>query len=94
MNSRNFDRTFSIMKFIFIIVFLSVIGGALFRGFLIYTNFSNGNPVYEVKVPDYNDGYTTYLTTEYVEENGCVTFVDEFKFQQKLCNNYNITRWK
>ena len=90
----NFDRTFNVFKFLFIGVFILAIGGVIFRGSLIYSNFKSGKAIYEIKVPDYNGGYTTYLTTEYVEENGCVKFVDEFKFQQQLCNNYNITRWK
>ena len=74
-------------------IFVLMIGSFLFRGGLIYNNFKEGKQLYEIKVPTYDGNYNSYLTESYSEENGCVKFVDEFKFQQQVCNNYTITKW-
>jgi len=74
-------------------IFVIMIGSFLFRGGLIYNNFKEGKQLYEIKVPTYDGTYQSYLTESYIEENGCIKFIDEFKFEQKICNNYNVTKW-
>jgi hypothetical protein len=83
-----------IFKMVFAIIALMFIGSMLFKARLILGNFSDDKSVYEIKVPDYNGGYNSYLTSEYSIENGCVKFIDEFKFEQEVCDKFTISKWK
>ena len=33
-----------------------------------------------------------FLTTEVFESDGCVTFIDEYKAETKVCGNYEIKK--
>ena len=84
----------SIVKIMFGFMAVLMVGGFIFRASLIYGNFNDGKPIYEIKVPDYNGGYNSYLTSEYSIENGCVKFLDEFQFEQEVCDKFTISKWK
>jgi hypothetical protein len=43
---------------------------------------------YQIKSPD----GTFYLTTEVFESDGCVTFIDEYKAETKVCGSYEIKK--
>jgi len=94
----SFDTGFNTMRNIiigfFILFFVIFLGSMLFRGKLVYDNFSDGKPVYEIKVPDYDGGYNSYITSEYTERNGCIKFIDEFGFEQEVCDKYTVSKWK
>lgn len=79
----------SMIIFGFLLMF-SVIG---FRAYLVYQNMKINKKTYEISVPRYNGTTEIFLTNSYVEKDGCVMFTDEFGFNKKICNNYNITEW-
>jgi len=82
------------VKLMIVVMVIIALGSLAFRGSLIMNNFSEGKTLYEVKVPTYDGTYATYLTTEYTIENGCIKFVDEYKFQQEICDKFTVTKWK
>jgi hypothetical protein len=75
-------------------IFIFMMTLIAFKGFLIFDSFNSNKELYVIKVPTYDGNYITYFTENYVEENGCVKFVDEMKFQQNICTNYMITKLK
>ena len=76
------------------LVIALMIGSVIFRGVLVSRNFKEGVPTYEIRVPSYDGGYNSYITTNYREVNGCIEFKDEFGFDQRICDNYTVTNWK
>lgn len=73
--------------------FLLIIGSFVFRGYLVYQNMENNVKTYVITVPNYDGSVESYMTTSYVVEDECISFKDEFGFNQKVCNNFNITEW-
>lgn len=84
----------TLFKFIFGIIIVLFLGNLLFKGVLISNNFSKGKAVYVVKTPDFNGDVITYLCDSYIERDGCIEFKDEFGFEQKICQQYSVTKWK
>ena len=93
-SSNNFDRSFNTMsgliKFMFIFVFVAMIGTFGYR----FYRMSNGQTMYEITAPTYgNTAPDVYFATEYVERNGCIIFKDEFGFEHKICGAYQVRKW-
>jgi hypothetical protein len=72
------------------IISIVVIFGIL--GFIIWSNSYLHNQGYiEIRV-NYGQDYHSYWTKEFSEDNGCISFVDESKRQQKICGSYQIIK--
>lgn len=98
MFSNNFDRDFNfvsgLIKVMFVIIIVGVIGTMLFRGNRMYQNSVNGKPTYEITVPTFDGRHETYLTNEYsYDENKCIVFKDEFGIEQHICGQHSISKW-
>ena len=88
---RDFNRTSSMIRMSFIVIFGLVIASIFFK---VYMYTKNGNTGYVIEVPTYgNSQPDSYFTTNYVEKEGCVIFKDEFNMEHKACGAYKITKW-
>lgn len=83
-----------LFKTVFVFAIIFIVGSLLFRGSLVMRNMNEGKPTYIIKVPSYNGEYTSYMCNSYTEQNGCIQFKDEFGFEQKICQQYTIEKWK
>jgi LPS O-antigen subunit length determinant protein (WzzB/FepE family) len=92
MNS--FDRTFSLFRGIFVIVFIAIIGLILFKGYLVVSAKKSNKTIYDIQVNNFQT-VENYLTTEYTkdEKTGCISFKDEFGIKHIVCNNYTISEY-
>jgi hypothetical protein len=53
---------------------------------------TRGNYV-QIIVPNYNTTPDTYITTTYVEKNGCIEFKDGLGVDRKVCGTYQISKY-
>jgi hypothetical protein len=91
---RNFDRQFNftsgIIKAVFVIMIIFMIGMFGFR----ISRMASGKPQYQITAPTYsNTSPDIYFTEHYIERNGCIEFKDEFGFEQKICGAYQVRKW-
>ena len=83
-----------IFKLFFGLVIVMMIGSFIFKGSLVMNNMKEGKPTFIIKVPSYDGTNTTYMCNEYHETNGCIQFKDELGFEQKVCQQYSVKKWK
>jgi hypothetical protein len=90
----SFNRSFNFMKIMFVLVFIIIIGGVMFKFFMIADAKSNNKTIYQIEVNSFND-IESYTTTEYDRDGktGCIQFKDEFGVKHIVCNNYTITEY-
>ena len=88
----NFDRSFNLIKYFIIGVFVLMAGVFIFR--ISYAVGHTNGKMYNITIPSMsNTAPDEYFATEYVEKNGCITFKDEFGFEHKHCGAYSVTKW-
>ena len=89
-----FDRSFSLFKIFFVLVFLLIIGSILFRVNMYFNAKNSGKAIYEIHVNRLNES-ESYMTSEYTrdKETGCISFKDEFGIKRIVCNDYTITEY-
>jgi hypothetical protein len=90
----SFDRSSSLFKVMFVVVFIIIIGTFIFKIGLITDAKRNNKTVYQIEVNNFNN-FESYTTTEYEKEEktGCIKFKDEFGIKHVVCNNYSITEY-
>lgn len=90
----SFDRNFSIFRVFFVLVFLFIIVGFLFKAKIVVGAMNGRKTLYEIDVNNFNQ-QETYMTKEYTrdKETGCIKFKDEFGITHVICNNYSITEY-
>jgi hypothetical protein len=86
-----FDRQFNFVRGIIVFFFILMAGFFVYR--LAHVASSNSK-MYNITIPSMSGtAPTDYFATEYVEENGCITFKDEFGFEHKHCGPYTVSKW-
>ena len=89
-----FDKGFSFFKVFFVLIFLLIIGGIIFRANMYVNAKNSGKAIYEIHVNRFNET-ESYMTSEYTrdKETGCISFKDEFGIKRIVCNDYTITEY-
>ena len=87
------ERTF---KFFFIAIFSIVVIAFVLNIVVGVKMYTSRGTMYLIEVPTYGGRVESYYTNEYRidPETRCVKFVDGFRFERTLCNNYNVTKLK
>lgn len=90
----SFDRTFNLVKIFIFFVFGFIIGGFIYRTYIVVDAKNNNKTIYEIEVNNFNV-VESYTTTEYTrdDKSGCIKFKDEFGIKHTVCNNYSITEF-
>ena len=84
---------FRLQKAFFIIIAVIILLAVGLRVALVSGALTENGHSYEITVLNTNGVTTTYFTRDYSEEDKCITFKDEFGVEQKICGQYQITKW-
>lgn len=84
---------FKLHKAFFIIIAAIILLAVGLRVALVTGALNGTGHSYEITVLNANGVTQTYFTRDYSEEDKCITFKDEFGVEQKVCGQYQITKW-
>jgi len=83
---------FRYFKFIFIAVFILIIGSFAFKAYIFVSMKNSGKHLYTIEVNEVN-GVVTYITESYVDNGQCVQFKDELGVKRNVCGHYTISEY-
>lgn len=83
---------FKFIRVFIVLVVLMTVGSFIFRGMLVFKSYNSGETLYEITIND-GENSTSYITTEYVVQDQCVKFKDEFGIRKTVCGHYTINQY-